>query len=210
MKIDGSGQRKTQRGVCFRTRGKCAEPIGFKLSRGKAFLWPVFGTESRPTGAPGASRRDEEGLLAGLRHGYPAHRCSRGILAWRRGSSFRPLARLPCPQVPNCYPRGVYKRSADGQQRSADATSGQRKFSQRMPAAAGQLTASSFRPGEVRGDSARGRTRAARQRPGAVRQRNMADWERRRRGGKIFSLFCQATSSPESGHIPPEQKNTYL
>ena len=148
--------------------------------------------------------------LAGLRHGYPAHRCSRGILAWRRGSSFRPLARLPCPQVPNCYPRGVYKRSADGQQRSADATSGQRKFSQRMPAAAGQLTASSFRPGEVRGDSARGRTRAARQRPGAVRQRNMADWERRRRGGKIFSLFCQATSSPESGHIPPEQKNTYL
>ena len=40
--------------------------------------------------------------------------------------------------------------------------------------------------------------------PGAVRQRNMADWERRRRDGKIFSLFCQDTSYPESGHIPPE------
>ena len=50
----------------------------------------VFGTESRPTGAPEASRRGEG------------------------GSSFRPLARLPCPQVPNCYPRGVHKQSADG------------------------------------------------------------------------------------------------
>ena len=124
-------------------------PIGFKLSRAKAFFWTVFGTailptgtsgpssrgeaspnrsqngpfpmhqsvfgtESRPTGAPGASRRDEGGLLDGLWHGYPAHRCSRGILAWRRGSSFRPLARLPCSQVPNCYPRGVHKQSADG------------------------------------------------------------------------------------------------
>ena len=29
----------------------------------------VFGTESRPTGAPEASRRDEEGLLTGLWHG---------------------------------------------------------------------------------------------------------------------------------------------
>ena len=79
----------------------------------------VFGTATLPTGAPGASRRDEGGLLDGLWHGYPAHRCSRGILAWRRGSSFRPLARLPCPQVPNCYPRGVNKRSADGQQLQA-------------------------------------------------------------------------------------------
>ena len=62
MKIDGRGQRKTQRGVCFRAHGKCAEPIGFKLSRGKAFLWPVFGTESRPTGTPGASSRGKGGF----------------------------------------------------------------------------------------------------------------------------------------------------
>ena len=221
MKIDGSGQRKTPRGVCSRAHGKRAGPSGYKLSRAKAFFWPVFGTESRPTGAPEASRRGEgvfwpvfdtesrptgatgasrrgkggfwtvfgtatlptstsgpssrgkaspnrsqngpfpmhqsvfgtasrptgapeasrrgegrlldglrhgtpvhrylrgilawrRGLLDGLWHGYPAHRCSRGILAWRRGSSFRPLARLPCPQVPNCYPRGVHKQSADG------------------------------------------------------------------------------------------------
>ena len=267
MKIDGSGQRKTPRGVCSRAHGKRAGPSGYKLSRAKAFFWPVFGTESRPTGAPEASSRGEggfwtvfgtatlptgtsepssrgeaspnrsqngsfpmhqsvfgtesrptgapeasrrgegvfwpvfdtesrptgatgasrrgkggfwtvfgtatlptnrsqngpfpmhqsvfgtasrptgapeasrrgegrlldglrhgtpvhrylrgilawrRGLLDGLWHGYPAHRCSRGILAWRRGSSFRPLARLPCPQVPNCYPRGVHKQSADG------------------------------------------------------------------------------------------------
>ena len=153
---------RPQRGVCFRAHGKRAMPSGYKLSRAKAFFWPVFDTESRPTGAPGASRRGkggfwtvfgtailptgtsgpssrgegglltglwhgypahrcsrgipswQRGLLAGLWHGYPAHRCSRGILAWRRGSSFRPLARLPCSQVPNCYPRGVHKQSADG------------------------------------------------------------------------------------------------
>ena len=62
MKIDGSGQRETQRGMCFRARGKCAEPIGFKLSRGKAFLWPVFVTVTLPTDASVASSCGEEGF----------------------------------------------------------------------------------------------------------------------------------------------------
>ena len=65
----------------------------------------VFGTESRPTGAPGASRRGEGVLLAGLRHGDLAHRCSRGITAWRRGASGRSLARLPLPQALQRHPR---------------------------------------------------------------------------------------------------------
>ena len=82
-----------------------------------------------PTGASEASSRGEEGLLAGLRHGHPAHRyfcgipawrrrlltglwhgdpthrCSRGIPAWRRGSSGRPLARGVGPQVLQRHPR---------------------------------------------------------------------------------------------------------
>ena len=61
MKIDGSGQRKTQRGVCSRSHGKWAGPIEYKLSRG------------------------EGGLLTGLRHGSPAHRYLSAISAWRRG-----------------------------------------------------------------------------------------------------------------------------
>ena len=61
MKSDGSGQRKTQRGVCSRTHGKWAGPIEYKLSRG------------------------EGGLLTGLRHGSPAHRYLSAISAWRRG-----------------------------------------------------------------------------------------------------------------------------
>ena len=28
--------------------------------------------------------------------------------------------------------------------------------------------------------------------------------------GRYSVFFCQDTSSPESDHIPPEQKNTYL
>ena len=45
------------------------------------------------------------GLLSGLRHGHLAHRYLSGIPAWRRGSSKRPLARTPCPQVPQWHPR---------------------------------------------------------------------------------------------------------
>ena len=105
MKIDGSGQRKTQRGLCSHAHGKWAVPIEFKLSRGKAFFWPVFGTATLPTSASGASPRDkrgfwplfgtstlptdasvtssrgEEGLLAGLWNDHHAHKYLRGILA---------------------------------------------------------------------------------------------------------------------------------
>ena len=75
MKIDDSGQRKTQRGVCSRAHGKREAHIGYKLSRG------------------------EGGLLTGLWHGYLAHRYLSGIPAWRGGSSDRSSARRPCPQV---------------------------------------------------------------------------------------------------------------
>ena len=45
------------------------------------------------------------GLLDGLWHGDHAHRYSRGIPAWQRGTSDRPLARRPCPQVLQGHPR---------------------------------------------------------------------------------------------------------
>ena len=48
------------------------------------------------------------GLLDGLWHDHPAHRCLSGIPAWQRGTSDRPLARPPCPQVPQGHP-GVAK-----------------------------------------------------------------------------------------------------
>ena len=67
---------------------------------------PAFGTVTLPAGASGASSRGEGGgLLAGLRHGHPTHRCLRGILAWRGGSSGRSSARPPYPQVPQGHPR---------------------------------------------------------------------------------------------------------
>ena len=53
---------RPQRGVCFRAHGKRAVPSGYKLSRAQASFWPVFGTESRPTGAPEASSRGEGGF----------------------------------------------------------------------------------------------------------------------------------------------------
>ena len=62
MKIDGSEQRKTQRGVCSRAHGKWAEPIGYKLSRGEGGFWTVFGTATMPTVTSGASRRGEGGF----------------------------------------------------------------------------------------------------------------------------------------------------
>ena len=57
MKIDGSGQRKTKRGVCSRAHGKQAGPIGFKLSRGEGVFGPVFGTATMPTSTSVASLR---------------------------------------------------------------------------------------------------------------------------------------------------------
>ena len=56
-----SGQRERQRGMCSGAHGKRATPIGYKLSRGKAFFRPV------------------------LWHGDPFHRYLRDIPAWRRG-----------------------------------------------------------------------------------------------------------------------------
>ena len=52
--------------LCSRAHGKRAVPIEFKLSRGKAFFWPVFGTATLPTSTSVASSRGEGGLLSGL------------------------------------------------------------------------------------------------------------------------------------------------
>ena len=46
---------RPQRGMCSRAHGKRAEPIGYKLSRGKAFFYPAFGTTNLSTGTPEAS-----------------------------------------------------------------------------------------------------------------------------------------------------------
>ena len=62
MKIDGSGQRKTKRGVCSRAHGKRAAPIRYKLSCGKAFFRPVFGTATPSTGTSETSPRGEEDI----------------------------------------------------------------------------------------------------------------------------------------------------
>ena len=51
----------------------------------KGVFWPVFGTTTLPTGTSVASSRGEGRILTGLRHGDLAHRCFRGILAWRNG-----------------------------------------------------------------------------------------------------------------------------
>ena len=69
-KIDGRGQRKTQRGVCSRAHGKRAEPIGYKLSCGerkeigtvagiKVGFTTGFGTALPATGGSEAGPRDE-------------------------------------------------------------------------------------------------------------------------------------------------------
>ena len=48
----------SERRVLPRTR-EAGVHIGYKLSRGEAFFWPVFGTTPWPTGAPEASHRSE-------------------------------------------------------------------------------------------------------------------------------------------------------
>ncbi len=89
MKIDGSGQRKTPRGLWIpRTR----EAEG--THRIQVIAWLSV-------------------LLAGLQHGTPAHRCLRDIPAWQRGSSGQSSARGPYPQVPQRHPR-VAKESSIG------------------------------------------------------------------------------------------------
>ena len=54
-----SRQRETQRGMCSGAHGKRAAPIGYKLSRGKAFFRPVFGTATPSTGTSETSPRGE-------------------------------------------------------------------------------------------------------------------------------------------------------
>ena len=44
-----------------------------------------IGTATLPTSTSVPTQRGEWGLQTGLRHGDLAHRCSRGIPAWRRG-----------------------------------------------------------------------------------------------------------------------------
>ena len=79
--------------LCSRAHGKQAVPIEFKLSRGKGELltglWHDDLAHRCLRGIPAWRRR----LLTGLWHGDPTHRCSRGIPAWRRGSSGRSSAR---------------------------------------------------------------------------------------------------------------------
>ena len=83
------------------------EPTSTTISepspRGEGVIYRVFGTATLPTGTSVASSRGEEELPTGLRHGDHAHRYSRGIPSWRRGSSDRSSARLPCPQVLQCH-----------------------------------------------------------------------------------------------------------
>ena len=81
MKIDGNGQRKTKRGVCFRAHGKQAVPIEFKLSRGKGELLTGLWHDDLAHRYLRAIPAWQRGLLDGLRHGDLAHRCFRGILA---------------------------------------------------------------------------------------------------------------------------------
>ena len=43
--------------LCSRAHGKQVVPIEFKLSRGEAVFWPVFGTTTMPTSTSVASSR---------------------------------------------------------------------------------------------------------------------------------------------------------
>ena len=71
--------------------------------RGEEGLRTVFGTATLPTGTPEASSRGEGGLLTSLRHGDLAHRYSRGIPAWRRGL----LTGLRHGNLAHRYSRGI-------------------------------------------------------------------------------------------------------
>ena len=79
--------------------------INFAKIRGFKVTDYIFGTGTMPPGTSVPSPRGEGGLLAGLRHGSPAHRYLSAIPAWRRGSSDRSSARRPCPQVLQWHPR---------------------------------------------------------------------------------------------------------
>ena len=109
-KIDGRGQRKTPRGLCFRAHGKRKGPIGYKLSRGEGELLTGLRPDLRPYSWP---LRSGSGSRSALRHGDLACRCLSGIPAWRRGSSGRSSAQRPYPQVPQRDSR-VAKESSIG------------------------------------------------------------------------------------------------
>ena len=48
--------------MCSGAHGKRAAPIGYKISRGKAFFRPVFGTATPSTGTSETSPRGEEDI----------------------------------------------------------------------------------------------------------------------------------------------------
>ena len=73
----------------------------------KGDFWTVFGTATLPTGTSEPSSRGEGGPLSALRHGDLAYRYLRGIPSWRRGYSFRPSGRRPCPQMLQGHPCGA-------------------------------------------------------------------------------------------------------
>ena len=110
-----SGQRETQRGVCSRVHGNRAAPIGYKLSRGKAFFRPVFGTATPSTGTSVASSRNEgkeigtvAGLMVKFATGFgsaPPATGSSEAGTRGEGTSIGTLARGPCPQMPQWHPR---------------------------------------------------------------------------------------------------------
>ena len=73
----------SERPVLPRTRE--AGPIGYKLSRGKAFFRPVFGTATPSTGTSVASPRGEEGFYRHFGTGTPSTDAS---VASSRGEAF--------------------------------------------------------------------------------------------------------------------------
>ena len=103
MKIDGSGQRKTQRGVCSRAHGK-RDPFDTsycvaKRSSDRSLTrrpCPQM-LQWHPRVAKGASGRS----LARP----PCPQVLQRHPGVAKGASGRSLARRPCPQVPQSHPR---------------------------------------------------------------------------------------------------------
>ena len=92
MKSDGSGQRKTQKGVCSRAHGKWAGPIEYKLSRGEGDIYRPFGTGTLNRTTSGVEARGktvwnrcQTGLLPMLRPDFGTASPARGlsVASWR-------------------------------------------------------------------------------------------------------------------------------
>ena len=117
-KIDGRGQRKTQRGVCSHAHGKRA---GLRI---QVIAWqnvlltglrPVFGRSSArrplpqpPQCHPGVAKESSIGSSARP----PCPQVPRWHPGVTKGASIRSSARRPCPQMSQLHPR-VAKRSSD-------------------------------------------------------------------------------------------------